>query len=193
MAQLKMYWMAGTPIRHYELPEGYSVSNYKGREDKFPWIECCKNGLVGDDAGEGAFDGCMFTRKGLDVFKDVFFLDYHGEHVGTVTAFIHEEDGVGDMHMVGIRTDFRGKGLSKYLTQITLEHLTGRVPFIELTTDDWRKPAVKGYIAGGFLPVEYDTGMEERWQALVDELDLGDVQMLNDDTTPYKTLHRSKN
>ncbi len=192
MAQLKMYWLDGTPIKHYDLPEGYSIVNYKSEEDKIGWLDCCRNGLVGDDAGVGAFDGCMFGRRGLDVYNDVFFIDYNGEHVGTVTAFVHAEDGMGDMHMVGIRTDFRGKGLSKYLTEIMLTHLAGKVKVIELTTDDWRKPAVKGYVNGGFLPVEYDTGMEERWQALIDELGIDSLQMLNDDATPYKMLYRHK-
>ena len=26
MAQLKMYWLAGTPVKDLELPEGYSFS-----------------------------------------------------------------------------------------------------------------------------------------------------------------------
>ena len=50
MAQLKMYWLKGTPIADYELPEGYSIVNYKEcLEDKAAWVDCCKNGLVGDD------------------------------------------------------------------------------------------------------------------------------------------------
>ena len=29
-----MYWIPGTPIRNFELPEGYSISNYKCEADK---------------------------------------------------------------------------------------------------------------------------------------------------------------
>ena len=48
MAQLKMYWLKGTPVADLTLPEGYSIVNYKDEADKMAWIECCKNGLVGD-------------------------------------------------------------------------------------------------------------------------------------------------
>lgn len=34
MAQLKMYWLPGTPIKQYTLPEGFSVSTYRTEADK---------------------------------------------------------------------------------------------------------------------------------------------------------------
>lgn len=189
MAQLKMYWLPGTPINEVPLPEGYSVSNYKTPEDKLAWCECCKNGLVGDDADESTFDDRITNDENINLFEDVFFLDYKGEHIGTVTAFVHKNDNTGDMHMVGIRSDFRGKGLSKYLNFITLNHLAPKnVNYIHLTTDEWRKGAVKSYLSGGFLPVEYDEGMEERWKAVIKDYEIESVQMLNDDATPYKII-----
>ncbi len=192
MAQLKMYKLPGTPVKKYELPEGYSISNYRTEADKLAWCECCKHGLVSETANETAFDRCITAREGLDPFRDTFFIDYNGEHIGTTTAYVHPDDMTGDMHMVGIRKDFRGRGLSKFLTQITCEHLEGRCRYIHLTTDDWRKPAVKGYISGGFLPVLYDEWMERRWQSLVNEFGIESLQMLNDDTTPYKVLSKKK-
>ncbi len=194
MAQLKMYWLPGTPIEKHELPEGYSISNYKSEADKMPWVECCKNGLVSDTADETQFDKSILSRveAGLNPYEDVFFIDFNGEHVGTVTAFIHTSDNSGDMHMVGIRTDFRGYGLSKYLTQIMLEHLAGRCKFIHLTTDDWRKPAIKGYLRGGFIPVIYDMWMERRWQSLATEFGIENLPTLKNDGTPFKILHRQE-
>ena len=112
MAQLKMYWFPGTPIDDEPLPEGYSFSTYKGDEDKSAWVEICKNGLVADDADDSAFDDSILSWDDIDPYKDVFFLDYNGEHIGTVTAFKFNDRNVGDMHMVGIRTDFRGKKLN---------------------------------------------------------------------------------
>ena len=55
MAQLKMYWIPGTPIKNFDLPEGYSISNYKCEADKLAWCDCCKDGLIADDADESAF------------------------------------------------------------------------------------------------------------------------------------------
>ena len=190
MTQLKMYRLPGTPVKKYELPEGYSISNYRTEADKLEWCECCKNGLVSDTADESAFDRCITAREGLDPFRDTFFIDYEGRHIGTTTAYVHPDDMTGDMHMVGIRKEFRGRGLSKFLTQITCEHLEGRCRYIHLTTDDWRKPAVKGYISGGFLPVLYSEWMERRWQSLVNEFRIDSIQMLNNDTTPYKILSK---
>ena len=191
MAQLKMYWLAGTPIKHYDLPEGYSISNYKTEADKLAWVECCKNGLVDDDAGTEAFDRTITNWKEINMEEDVFFLDYEGEHVGTVTAFVFPERRMGDMHMVGIRTDFRGKGLGKYLCQITLEHLKDKdIDFISLTTDEWRKAAVKSYLNAGFLPVEYRLGMQRRWEAELEAIGVDSVQMVYEDGSPYHVIYR---
>lgn len=193
MAQLKMYWLPGTPIAQYELPEGYSISNYKTDADKLAWCDCCKNGLVGDDAGEQTWYDRIGGDPNINPYEDVFFLDYKGEHIGTVTAFVHKNDNTGDMHMVGIKTEFRGRGLAKYLNMITLNHLAPKgVRYIHLTTDEWRKGAVKSYLSGGFLPVEYDTGMEARWQAVINEYGIEKVDMLNDDATYCRTLYGQK-
>ena len=191
MHQLKMYWLPGTPIQSDPLPEGYSFSNYKCEADKQAWTACCRNGLVSDDeSAEDAYYGAIGSRGDICPEKDVFFLDYQGEHVGTVTAFVRD-DGVGDVHMVGIRTDFRGKGLGKYLNQKAIETLAARnVPYALLTTDEWRKAAVKSYLSAGFLPVEYAHGMRERWEVVLEEYGIDSVQMLYEDATPYTTVYR---
>lgn len=193
MAQLKMYWLAGTPIYDVPLPEGYSISNYKTEADKLAWCECCKNGLVADDADENTFDDRITKDPAINIYDDVYFLDYNGEHIGTVTAYKFLDRNAGDMHMVGIRTDFRGKGLAKYLNLITTKKLSALgVERIELTTDEWRKGAVKSYLNGGFLPVEYDEGMQERWEAVITEYGIDSVQMVNEDGTPYKIIYAQK-
>ena len=191
MAQLKMYWFPDRPINEEPLPAGYSVSRYKTEADKLAWVECCKNGLVGDDATAEAFDNSITSNRHINLTEDVFFLDYNGEHIGTVTAFVNSEHNFGDMHMVGIRTDFRGRGLAKYLNFITQKHLKDRgLRFVLLTTDEWRKGAVKSYLNGGFLPVEYALGMEDRWQAVLEEYGIDSVPMVYEDGSPYKTIYR---
>lgn len=192
MAQLKMYWLPGTPINDEPLPEGYTVSNYKDEKDKLAWVECCKNGLIGDDADTGAFDDAILGREDVNPYEDVFFIDYGGEHIGTVTAYVDKEMNAGDMHMVAIRTDFRGRGLAKYLNYICLNHLKDSgADYVYLTTDEWRKGAVKSYLKGGFLPVEYDEGMEDRWSAVLEDYGIDSVQMLYEDASPYKIIYRN--
>lgn len=191
MAQLKMYWLPGMPIEENPLPPGYSFSNYKDASDNAPWVECCKQGLLADDATDEAFDERITVNPNIHLQEDVFFLDYEGEHIGTVTAFSDPNTRLGDMHMVGIRPDFRGKGLGKYLNQVTLCHLRERdITAVFLTTDEWRVAAVKSYLRAGFLPVQYDVGMEERWEAMLETLGIDHVQMLNEDGTPFRIVYR---
>ncbi|MBQ6265009.1 MAG: GNAT family N-acetyltransferase [Clostridia bacterium] len=191
MAQLKMYRLAGMPFKEYELPEGYSISKYKTEKDKLDWVECCKNGLVADDADEKAFDEAITNNQDINIFNDVFFLDYNGEHIGTVTAFVNEKN-IGDMHMVGIRSDYRGRGLAKYLSLITIKEMEKRgVKYTLLTTDEWRKGAVKSYLSAGFLPVKYDRGMIPRWEAVLEEYGIDSVLMLRNNAKPFRLIYRS--
>ena len=191
MAQLKMYWFPQTPICEDPLPAGYTISRYRTEADKLAWVACCKNGLVGDDADEQAFDDAITSREEIDLCSDVFFLDHNGEHIGTITAFVIKDKDVGDVHMVGIRTDYRGRGLSKYMLAAALRHLKEKgVRYALLTTDEWRKGAVKSYLTAGFLPVEYNVGMELRWQAVLEDYGIDSVQMVYEDASPYKTVYR---
>lgn len=192
MAQLKMYWFPDTPISDPPLPAGYSFSKYKTEADKLAWVECCKNGLVGDDATEAAFNDSILGWKDIDPYDDVFFLDFEGEHIGTITAFKFLDKNAGDVHMVGIRTDFRGKGLSKYMLAEALGHLKAKnVQWAQLTTDEWRKGAVKSYLTAGFLPVEYDEGMVPRWEAVLEEYGIDSVRMVSEDGKPFCVVTRS--
>jgi GNAT superfamily N-acetyltransferase len=192
MAQLKMYWFPDTPIDASPLPEGYTISKYRTEADKLAWVACCKNGLVGDDADEKAFDNSITDNENIDLSDDVFFLDHNGEHIGTVTAFVIKERNVGDVHMVGIRTDYRGRGLSKYMLSAALNHLKNKgVRYALLTTDEWRKGAVKSYLTAGFLPVEYDEGMIPRWEAVLEDYGIDSVKMVDEDGKPLCVVTRS--
>ena len=151
----KMYRLPADPVEKLILPEGYTVSNYKTEDDKLAWCEICKNGLVDDDAGKEKFDECITSNSDIKLNEDVFFIDHNGEHIGTITAYHDTKENIGQVHMVGIRTDYRGRGLGKYLNNIAIQHLEKKpVRFFRLTTDEWRKGAVKSYLTAGFIPVK---------------------------------------
>ncbi|HHU83885.1 MAG TPA: GNAT family N-acetyltransferase [Clostridiales bacterium] len=191
MAQLKMYRFPGGEIPEHELPEGYSFSNFKGIEDIDDWAKICDNGLCEYSTGPVRFVEDVLGRKDVKPYEDIFFLDYLGEHIGTVTAFVHADKNIGNVHMVAIRTDFRGKGLGKYLNMIAVKHLFSKdIKWAYLSTDEWRKAAVKSYLNAGFRPVEYDIGMEERWAAVLEEYDIDSVEMYYEDGTFYKNIVR---
>lgn len=195
MSQLKMYWLKGTPVRDLVLPEGYSLVNYKECiEDKAAWVACCKNGLVGDDTAPEFFDDCVAGVDDCVPEKDVFFLDYEGEHVGTIAAIFHPEKKEGQVHMVGIKTEFRGKGLGKYINNIAVKKLAAQgAEYIFLTTDEWRKGAVKSYLSEGFIPVEYDEDedMKGRWEWMLCELGVDSVDMVYEDRSFCRKLEKA--
>ena len=196
MAQLKMYRLSSVPFdesKYLPLPEGVSFSTYSGPGDITPWCDCMRDGeLIRGENDQEDFDGSI-TRFHDGVIvpeKDVHFLDYHGEHVGSVTGFIHRGTKIGDMHMVGIRKDFRGRGLAKYLSYICIRSLIDRgAEYISLTTDEFRAPAVKSYFNAGFQPVEYDRGMQGRWEKMLAEHGVDHIQMLTDNAEPYKVIY----
>lgn len=193
MAQLKMYWLKGTPVRELILPEGYSISNFKEEADKAAWVECCKNGLVGDDTAPEFFDECVADVDDCVPEKDVFFLDYEGEHIGTVSAIYHPDEKEGQVHMVGIKTEHRGKGLGKYLNNVAVKKLAAQdADYIYLTTDEWRKGAVKSYLSEGFIPVEYDVEMKERWEWMLRELGVEEVDMVYEDRSFCRKVTAAK-
>ena len=94
------------------------------------------------------------------------------------------------MHMVGIRKDFRGRGLAKYLSYIALKSLEPLHVTVSLTTGEARVAAVKSYLSAGFLPVEYAEGMVDRWEKVLAAYGIDRIQMLNEDGTPFKVIYR---
>jgi len=71
------------------------------------------------------------------------------------------------MGWVAVDPEHRGKGLGKFVTaaatQALLEH---GAQYIYLLTDDWRVPAIKGYLKVGYVPIYHKPGMKKRWQEL---------------------------
>lgn len=194
MSQLKMYWLPDTPIEELTLPEGYSYSHFDPAKDIHAWHECILHGLCDGITDEQAYQNEIINFKDIVPENDIWFIDYNGEHIATATGFVYKETNMGDLHMVGIRTDFRGKGLSKYLCNVVLRYLKSRnVNFVSLTTGEARVAAVKSYLNAGFLPVEYAEGMIERWQNVLATYNMDSIQVLNEDATPYKIIYRKEN
>lgn len=194
MAQLKMYRLFDTPIREYTLPEGYSFSHFVPGADVHAWCECLRGGnLIDSRTDEEAYRDEIVNFKDIVPENDIWFLDYNGEHIGTATSFVHSADNTGDMHQVGIKDGFKGKGLAKYLSYIVLKTLRDRgVKYVSLTTGEGRVPAVKSYLSAGFLPVEYDEGMEERWKNVLKMFDIDNIRMLNEDGSFYKVITKAE-
>ena len=196
MAQLKMYWFTENELPEMTLPEGYSFSHFRESNrqmDIADWNESIRTWDESDISDEERFKKEIYDFTDIVPEEDVWFLDYNGEHVGTATSFIWSNTGIGDMHWVGIKQDFRGKGLAKYLSYIVQKTLKERgAKIVSLTTNEWRVSAVKSYLSAGFLPVEYDEGMQERWEKVLDTYGIEKIQMVNEDGSPYKIIYRNE-
>ena len=193
MSMLKLYRDMSDPVIMPELPGGYSLSRFSSEADIHAWCECLRGGrLIDDLTDEEAFEREILSFKVIVPERDIHFLDYNGEHIGTVTGFIWRDTDRGCLHQVGIRKDFRGRGLAKYLLPAALQALRGRgVTITELVTGENRPAAVRSYLAAGFRPVEYDYMMPERWRAFMQEWDIEKLDMVYFDGSFYKTLYKN--
>jgi mycothiol synthase len=169
MTQLMMERLPG-PVESPELPEEFSLRTYREGDWK-GWVDACSDGLGTADWSEKDFHEKMLAMEGLNPEGIFFIVDSAGQIVGTATGWLKPEHGY--LHMVGIRTDFRGKGLAKPLNAAVLAYLLGKgCSRIVLDTDDYRIPAIKAYLGLGFVPVLKDAGMRERWLAVMQVLGL---------------------
>ncbi len=195
VSQLKMYWFASGPLEELTLPEGYAYSHFSEKtrdRDIHDWNECIRTWTESDETDEQRFKQEIYDFHDIVPEEDVWFLDFKGEHIGTATSFVHKNTGAGDMHWVGIKAEYRGKGLAKYLSYIVQKTLRGRgVPYVSLTTGEGRVAAVKSYLTAGFLPVEYAEGMVSRWEAVLETYGIDRIQMLYEDASPYKIICRT--
>lgn len=189
-SQLKMYWLKDTELVEPELPEGYSFSHYKGVEDFHDWCECIRTGEPLTPEEEAAqFKREIFDFKYIVPERDMWFLDYKGQHVGTATTYIDLSTGIGDVHWVGIRGEFRGKGLSKYLSWVVMNTLLYQdCRFVSLTTRENRPYAVRAYLKAGFLPVEYAEGMEQRWLKVMEDNGIKELPLLDENGNLLKIM-----
>ena len=164
--------------------EGFFIRNWKPGEEE-NWLEICRCGLCAEDAGMGVWDSAILGRETLKPERDTFFVCRKdtGEPVATITGYVMP-DGRGDIHMVACKYTARGHKIGEAMLSHAMKKLKAEMPgegrLVELTTDDFRVPAVVGYLRGGFHPVLYDEGMEERWRALCDMLHMHGIEMLDE-------------
>ena len=192
MSQLKMYWLAGTAVPEASMPDGYSLSHYAGPQDQLPWVKCCRNGLAGPNDGTEKFENEILRHADLIPEEDVLFLDHAGEHVATITAVYHPERQIGEVHMVAVREDYRGKGLAKVINAAAVQKLAREkgLKYIYLTTNAWRKAAVKSYLQAGFLPVDYAEGdMLDRWKEALACIDVKESPFVNEQGEICGSIH----
>ncbi len=77
----------------------------------------------------------------------------------------------GYLHWVGADPAHRGRGLGRLVSLRVLHHFRdGGCTTAVLETDDPRLPAIRTYLALGFVPEDIHTTHPERWTAVFEQL-----------------------
>ena len=181
-----MGWIRKEPEPAF-FPEGYTVEKYCGEQQQKREFYRLWRGEYGSEKEVND----MFYREFENYHdckptSDVHFVKYGDEYIGTITAIHHPFGNLGYVHMVAIREDYRGKHLSRPLNYIAMKKIyEDGSKHAFLTTNGWRKNAIRSYIKAGFLPLQNGVGktekqeMIDRWKEVYKDLELGELQMLD--------------
>lgn len=182
-----------------KLPSGFTVTKFSSEDDIDAWIDICKDGLIGPDNCREKFRCELVDLDGPDPYRDTYFIESpQGEKIATFTVVPNMwSTGMGYIHMVACKSEFRGLGIGKFMADYSISKLIelGKER-IFLLTGDARIPALSTYIKAGFLPVNYideeGKDMVERWQRVVNTLNIESLTLLNDDASVMCTLSCNK-
>lgn len=193
MSSLKMYNFS-PEVKGKALPDGFSVVKFSGEKDIDAWVEICSDGLVDPATAYERFRRELTELDGPDPYRDTWFIEKDGQKIATYTVVPDMwSTGMGYIHMVAVKSEFRGQGIGGFIADDSLRKLTeiGKEK-IFLLTGDSRTAALATYIKAGFLPVNYidDEGkdMVERWQTVVNNLKLPSLMLLDDEGKPFVEL-----
>ncbi len=195
MQQLKMCKIMGQ-VKPYPLHPDYYIRNIRpdNMDDVDAWVEACREGLIGEAGSRASYTNAITNTPLLVPETDVFLVcdKSNDKVVATLTAHIRDT-GEGWIHMVGSLPEVRGKKIGHAMLAVGLERLQkAGVPIARLTTDDWRRPAIKNYLAAGFVPVIFPDDspdaipMNERWDKILSEMGWPEKDYRNPDGTKWE-------
>lgn len=146
------------------LPEGYRLRSLQpGDEEAWERI------ITASFGGEHSFANHMAADEPYKPERVWFIADRDGRPVATAAAWYRSRwpENTGYLHMVGLLPEHGGKKLGYYASLAALQQMAreGRTRSV-LNTDDFRIPAVKIYLALGYVPVIADDSHLDRWRAL---------------------------
>lgn len=171
MSQIKMLRFPGRRYTEADivLPEGWSMVT-----------------LTDDRIGEwiGIFDVPESVHHGMDIYRhavlgfpDVaherIFLarEPGGRCVATAAARWNPDTRRGGLHMVRTVPEYRGLGLGRAVSVAATAALDALgTERDELSTDEYRVPAIRLYLSLGYVPWLYEDDMFGRWQGVLGEL-----------------------
>ena len=168
--QLEMIRDTLQDLPEIRIPEGYGLRTYRSG-DEAGWCAIME-GNVGRDwtpetCREKLIDDPRFHPESL------FFATIDSRLVGSACAWSRDltERIVGEVHMVAVLEDQRGKGLGHLVNAAVLHRLRDLdYRQAHLLTDDWRVPAIKSYLTAGFRPLHTHDSHAKRWSEILARL-----------------------
>ena len=115
MSCLKMYNFSPV-VKGLTLPEGFKVTKFSSEADIDRWISICSDGLIDPATARERFDCELINIDGPDPYRDTYFIESpDGVKVATFTVVPNMwSTGMGYIHMVACKTEYRGLGLGKF-------------------------------------------------------------------------------
>ena len=196
MSCLKMYNYNPQP-RGLTLPGGFAVTRFTDESQIAEWLWICRDGLIGENCGPEKFYGELVNLDGPNPYRDTYFIEDTalGKKIATFTVVPNMwSTGMGYIHMVAVRHEYRGRGLGSFIADYCLQLLVGMgKKKLFLLTGDTRTAALATYLRAGFRPVNYidENGLDmiARWQAIADTLGIADLPILSDNGDFETVLH----
>jgi mycothiol synthase len=173
MEQLKMNWINDKAEVYMPVfPQGLTLKNFVELDNSLDiWLDIVQYGLSDKKEGADYYKTCMTD---LPNYKDdfCFFILKDGVPAATITVVCDYQNKHGLIHMVACKPEFRGLGIGTLLNKVALYYLKKEgMMTASLKTDDWRIPAIKGYLRIGFTPdVTTEPDYKERWDKIINEI-----------------------
>lgn len=172
MPQLVMHWNNdGNPAKQPAFSEDLAMCTLPELENGVEkWLDIVQYGL-----SEGRQDYNYYKAAMLDVpwyeEEKCYFITYRGDAVATITVICDQEHKKGTVHMVACNPDCRGIGIGNLMVEIAVHTLKNAgMQTASLLTDDFRIPAIKTYLKGGFQPELSTEDFVQRWNVIYRQL-----------------------
>lgn len=186
MSQLKMIWRPQTcPSLPVTVPmaEEYEIRPLT-EETIDSWCETSIELTGGKKWTGDEFISRMLFHPPLTLSpKNIFcvFEKTSGLMAGTASACLDGVKKYGNLHMVSVRPEFKGRGLGKAVCAAAVNaFIDNSITEADLSTDDFRIPAIAIYLHLGFLPFLYEEDMSERWKKVLSSMKLDKTIMAYD-------------
>ena len=172
MQQLIMRWTNdGTPAGMPEMPDDMSIRAFPDVSNAVEeWLDIVQCGLSEKRENADFYRKYMTECPGYREDK-CFFVFVGDRAAASFTVICNEETREGYLHMVACKEAYRGRGIGTRMNEYALYVLKREgMTHAQLTTDDFRIPAIKSYLRAGFVPDESTDDFRRRWEAIREKL-----------------------